>query len=44
MMRGHFAYYGIGGNGRRLSWFAYQVTRIWQKWCEIVEVRFYGPA
>ena len=31
-MRGHFAYYGIGGNGRRLSWFAYQVTRIWQKW------------
>jgi len=32
MMRGHFAYYGIGGNGRRLSWFAYQVTRIWQKW------------
>src|SRR5215471_10502920 len=30
MMRGHFAYYGIGGNGRRLSWFAYQVTRIGQ--------------
>jgi group II intron reverse transcriptase/maturase len=32
MMRGHFAYYGIGGNGRRLRWFARQVVRIWQKW------------
>ncbi len=32
MMRGHFAYYGVGGNGRRLRWFAYQVVRIWQKW------------
>jgi RNA-directed DNA polymerase len=32
MMRGHFAYYGVGGNGRRLSWFAYQVVRIWRKW------------
>jgi RNA-directed DNA polymerase len=32
MMRGHFAYYGVGGNGRRLRWFARQVVRIWQKW------------
>ncbi len=32
MMRGHFAYYGIGGNTRRLRWFARQVVRIWQKW------------
>ena len=32
MMRGHFAYYGIGGNSRRLRWFANQVMRIWQKW------------
>jgi RNA-directed DNA polymerase len=32
MMRGHFAYYGVGGNSRRLCWFAYQVVRIWQKW------------
>ena len=32
MMRGHYAYYGVGGNGRRLRWFAYQVERIWQKW------------
>ena len=32
MMRGHFAYYGVGGNIRRLLWFAHQVARIWQKW------------
>jgi RNA-directed DNA polymerase len=32
MMRGHFAYYGVGGNMRRLGWFAHQVVRIWQKW------------
>ena len=32
MMRGHFAYYGVGGNMRRLQWFAHQAVRIWQKW------------
>jgi RNA-directed DNA polymerase len=32
MMRGHYAYYGITGNFRRLSWYAYQVGRIWQAW------------
>src|SRR5271165_6175346 len=32
MMRGHFAYYGVGGNIRRLRLFAHQVVRIWQKW------------
>jgi RNA-directed DNA polymerase len=32
MMRGHFAYYGVGGNSRRLRWFANQVMRLWQKW------------
>jgi len=32
MMRGHFAYYGVGGNSRRLRWFAHQVVRTWQKW------------
>ena len=32
MMRGHFAYYGVGGNIRRLQWFAHQAVRIWQKW------------
>jgi RNA-directed DNA polymerase len=32
MMRGHYAYYGITGNFRRLSWYACKVPRIWQKW------------
>ena len=32
VMRGHFAYYGVGGNGRRLRWFANQVVRVWRKW------------
>lgn len=32
MVRGHYAYYGVSGNGRRLQWFAYQVVRIWRKW------------
>ena len=32
MMRGHFAYYGVGGNSRRVRRFAHQVVRIWQKW------------
>jgi group II intron reverse transcriptase/maturase len=32
VMRGHYAYYGITGNSRRLSWYAYQVARTWQKW------------
>jgi group II intron reverse transcriptase/maturase len=32
MLRGHYAYYGIGGNSRRLQWFAHQVVRIWRKW------------
>ena len=31
-MRGHYAYYGITGNFRRLSWYAYQVRRAWRKW------------
>lgn len=33
-MRGHFAYYGITGNSRRLRWFAHQVERIWHRWLE----------
>jgi hypothetical protein len=32
MMRGHYAYYGITGNFERLSWYAHQAARIWQKW------------
>jgi len=32
MLRGHYAYYGIGGNSRRLCWYADKAVRIWQKW------------
>ena len=32
MMRGHYAYYGVTGNSRRLRWYARSVVRIWQKW------------
>jgi RNA-directed DNA polymerase len=32
MMRGHYAYYGITGNFRRISWYARQVATIWRKW------------
>lgn len=31
-LRGHFAYYGITGNGKSLSWFRYGVMRCWRKW------------
>ena len=31
-IRGHCAYYGLRGNGRRLKWFRYQVARTWRKW------------
>jgi RNA-directed DNA polymerase len=32
MMRGHFAYYGVGDNSRRMCWFANQVVQVWRKW------------
>ena len=32
MMRGHYAYYGIAGNSRRVRWYARQVVRTWKKW------------
>jgi hypothetical protein len=32
MMRGHYAYYGITGNGRRIRWYAHQVVRVWKTW------------
>jgi RNA-directed DNA polymerase len=32
MLRGHYGYYGITGNGRRLRWYLHQVERIWKKW------------
>ena len=31
-IRGHYAYYGLTGNGKRLEWFRYQVARTWRKW------------
>ena len=32
MVRGHFAYYAIIGNARRIRWYLHQVERIWKKW------------
>ncbi len=32
VIRGHCAYYGLTGNGKRLEWFRYQCVRIWRKW------------
>ena len=31
MVRGHFAYYTITGNARRIRWYPHQVERIWKK-------------
>ena len=31
-LKGHFAYYGITGNGSSLSMFHREVTRAWRKW------------
>ena len=31
-LKGHYAYYGITGNARRLSQYRYEVARIWKKW------------
>jgi len=31
-MRGHYAYYGITGNTRRLRWYAHRVQRTWYRW------------
>jgi hypothetical protein len=31
-LNGHYAYYGITGNIRRLQEYRYQVVRIWHKW------------
>lgn len=31
-MQGHYAYYGITGNGKRLKWYLHQAKRIWRKW------------
>ena len=31
-LKGHFAYYGITGNSRRLQQFRHEVTKTWRKW------------
>ena len=31
-LKGHYAYYAITGNGRRISWLRQQVERLWMKW------------
>jgi group II intron reverse transcriptase/maturase len=31
-LKGHYAYYGITGNGRALGRFLYEVQRLWRKW------------
>ena len=31
-LKGHYAYYGITGNGRALACFLYEVRRLWRKW------------
>lgn len=31
-LRGHYSYFGVGGNARSIGAFAYKTTRIWQKW------------
>jgi RNA-directed DNA polymerase len=31
-LRGHYAYYGITGNGDAIQRFRYEVARIWRKW------------
>lgn len=33
-LRGHYAYYGITGNGRSLASFYHFVQRIWRKWLD----------
>jgi len=32
MLRGHYAYFGIGGNARRLGYVRYHAERCWRKW------------
>ena len=31
-VRGHYAYYGVTGNGRMLRNFRHEVRRVWRKW------------
>lgn len=31
-MKGHYAYYGITGNSKRLLWYWHEAGRVWPKW------------
>lgn len=31
-MKGHYAYYGITGNTRRVRWYAHRVQKTWYRW------------
>jgi hypothetical protein len=33
-LKGHFAYYGITGNGEALEQFREEVKRLWHKWLD----------
>jgi RNA-directed DNA polymerase len=33
-VRGHYAYYGVTGNGRMLNNFCHEVRRAWRKWLD----------
>jgi hypothetical protein len=33
-LQGHYAYYGITGNGRALASFLHEVRRLWLKWLD----------
>ncbi|TXL73964.1 group II intron reverse transcriptase/maturase [Vineibacter terrae] len=32
MARGHYAYYGMSGNFRRVGWYGHELVRVWKKW------------
>ena len=32
MLRGHYAYYGLTGNGKRIRWFRKRVILTWKRW------------
>ena len=34
MLRGHYGYYGITGNSRRLAAYRYEVVHVWRKWLD----------
>ena len=33
-LRGHYAYYGVTGNGRAVGRFRYETERLWRKWLD----------